>query len=120
MTVTEAINAVVAQRPGCCLSNEEYTEKLCRLEEDIYCNIISEYEGAVEFSNELLDNTELLAEDMYAELYIFYLIAATDLTNGDITRYSNNMILYNNLMSEYADWYNRNHTREKKTRIGWC
>lgn len=119
MYIKDVISAIEKTRPGLSPLAEECIEKLNILEEDIYCNLVSLCEDAPEYK-ELSDcEDELMVPDMYAELYIFYLMADIDRINGDITRYSNNMMLYNSLMSEYCNWYRRNHKPLQKGRIGW-
>lgn len=58
-----------------------------------------------------LGNTvELLADDAYTQLYVFYAISQIDAFNGEYDRYNNNMILYNTALSDYKQYYNRTHT----------
>ena len=119
MTVGEAIRRAEKQRPGIRLTGDEYLSHLNRLEADIYSNIISRHEGAGEFALHTHEDDVLQVPDMYAELYKFYLLALIDIGNGDITRYSNNMVLYNNLLSLYSDWYTRNHMPLSFGKLGW-
>ena len=120
MTVNDIITAAERLRPGSGMATDEYIGCLNRLEEDIYSNIIACHQGAMPFSLHTDISDVLQAPDMYADLYKFYILAQIDIANGDITRYSNNMILYNNLLSEYRDWYTRNHMPLVYGKLGWC
>lgn len=119
MLIKDVIKIVKDLRPGSVMELDDCIKRLNRLEEDIYSNIISRYEGSPVYVPHIDDDCKLQAPDMYCDMYVFYLMAMIDLANGDITRYSNSMILYNSLVAEYADWYNRNHTALQYGRIGW-
>ncbi len=56
----------------------------------------------------LKGDDELLADDAYCQLYIFYAISQVDLFNGETDRYTNNMICYNSALSDFKAYYNRN------------
>ncbi len=118
MTVSNIISQVEKQRGRGALNLEEYLWHINILEEEIYRNILSLYEGAPELICHTGEDEELLGDENYCELYKFYLMAKIDLENGDITRYSNNMILYNTLLDEYADYISRTRRFQKDTRIG--
>nr|DAT56708.1 MAG TPA: hypothetical protein [Caudoviricetes sp.] len=50
---------------------------------------------------------ELLADDAYCQLYTFYALSQIDIFNGEIDRYTNNMICYNSALSDFKAYYNR-------------
>ncbi len=119
MTIKDIINKVEKQHRDRSISLEEYISCLNILEKDIYTNIISAHEADTEFDAHTSEDDILLVPDMYSDLYSFYLFARIDLANGDIGGYTNNMILFNNLMSEYSRYYTRAHMPRLKTRIRW-
>ncbi len=119
MTVGEIIRSAEKQRPGSTLTAGEYLSYINRVEEDIFSNIISSHEGDSELKKCADDTDTLQVPDMYAEIYKFYILAQIDLQNGDITRYSNDMIMYNNLLSSYSDWYTRNHMPKSRGKLRW-
>ncbi len=119
MIIKDVIGKVEKQRPGCSISLEEYISCLNILEQDIYTNIISAHEGEKEFIAHGCEEDTLFVPDMYADIYSFWLFARIDLANGDIGGYTNNMILFNNLMGEYSRYYTRNHMPKESTRIRW-
>ncbi len=119
MTVKDVIEQVEKLRPASNLSFEEYIRHLGRLEADIYSNIASCFENSKEIKLPNEREDELLVPDMYASLYCHYIAAQIDITNGDITRYSNNMILYNAMLSSYSDWCIRKYMPKQKGKVGW-
>ena len=54
--------------------------------------------------------TVLLVDDPYSELYIPYIYAMIDFNNGEFARYNNSMVMYNSMLQDYANWYNRTYT----------
>ena len=54
------------------------------------------------------ENEELLIPDTYADIYRSWLIAQIDFANGEPDRFNNSIMMYNNSLKEYYDWYNRN------------
>ncbi len=119
MTINDIIISVEQRRPGSCMAIEDYVSALNVIEADIYHNIIACHEGAGSFVAHSTAEDVLQVPDMYGDLYKFYILAQMDLANSDITRYSNNMILYNNMLSEYRDWYIRNHMPISHRRVRW-
>lgn len=119
MTVKDVIEQVEKLRPGSNLSFEEYIHHLNCLESDIYSNIASGFENAKEMKSPEKREDDLLVPSMYASLYCHYIAAQIDIGNGDVTRYSNNMILYNALLSAYSDWCIRNYMPRQKGKVRW-
>lgn len=50
----------------------------------------------------------LLLPEVWQRLYSAYLAAMIDLANGEYTKYSNAMALYNGQVQEFAAWYGEN------------
>ena len=59
--------------------------------------------------------TKLLVDDPYSKLYMQYLSAMIDYYNGDFGRFNNDMVMYNASLSEFADWFNREHMPVQNT-----
>ena len=119
MTIKEVIDRVETQRTGRNISLEEYISWLNILEEDIFTNVISLHKDNASYDIHTTEDDSLLVPDMYADLYSFWLFARIDLANGDIGSYTNNMILYNNLIGEFSRYYTRTYMPKTKARIGW-
>ena len=119
MITGDVIKRVERQRPGCNMSVEDYISFLNILEEEIYSNIIARHEGDCPFVPHSGEEDELMLPDRYADIYCFYLFARIDLINGDVVGYTNNMILYNNLLDEFSRYYTRAHMPKVTGRIRW-
>ncbi|MBQ4561434.1 MAG: hypothetical protein IJA55_03765 [Clostridia bacterium] len=119
MTISDVIKRVEKLRPGYSVSSDEYIHRLDILEQDIYNNIISSHCDGGEFIHRTTEEDLLFVPDMYSDLYSFYLLAQIDLANAEISGYTNNMILYNNLMSEFSRYYTRSHMPKQKGRVRW-
>ena len=119
MNTGEVIKRVEAAKPGCNIATEEYLNLLNILEEEIYTNIISCHDGKYGFKALCSEEDKLIVPDMYADLYSFWLFARIDLTNGDIAGYTNNMILYNNLMDEFSRYYTRANMPKLRGKVRW-
>lgn len=50
-------------------------------------------------------------------VYLWWLIAQIDLNNGDMTRYNNDMALYNTYYADLAAMWNRTHTPNAAPKI---
>ena len=59
-------------------------------------------------------DTELLIPDTYADVYKYYLFAMIDATNGELKRYEGSMQLFNSMLMDFTDFYNRTHTPLKR------
>lgn len=112
MTIMEAINTV----DGLKHNTYSYCEKvqwLSRLEFIIKRQIIDTHEGweDVVFNgyNDRTDkNTVLLVPAPYDEMYIRWLEAQIDYSNGEYNRYNNSMAMYQTAYNGYSNYYNRN------------
>ena len=93
---------------------EEKIAWLSKLDATVKKEIIDTHEGAenIKFNgydeNTSLD-TQLLVPAPHDTMYIRWLEAQIDYQNGDITRYSNSMAMFNSEYSAYSRWYNRTH-----------
>ena len=119
MIIKDVIASVEKLRPGSMMSEEEYFYCINALEELIYNNIISRYENSCELVLHTDDRDTLLVPDMYGAIYRHFLLAEIDLCNGDITRYTNNMILYNGMLSDFCDYCIRTYTPKQYGKVRW-
>lgn len=55
------------------------------------------------------EDVDLMVPDPYSKLYLSFLAAKIDFSNGDYGRYNNDMVMYNTDLQTYTDWYNRKH-----------
>lgn len=112
MTISEAIALCDAQKPNG-YSEADKIHWLDKLDKMIYREIIATHEGAPEsfdgYDADTDQDTELLVDDAYADLYVKWLFAQIDFANQETQRYTNSMQMYNGLYEAYATWYNRTH-----------
>ena len=80
-------------------------EVLCMREEDERIKAL----GYKKYTEETDRRTELLVPDPYTDLYRYYLFAMIDLTNEETDRYANDMLMFNNSWTEFANYWYRTH-----------
>lgn len=113
MTIIEAINRIDAVNPN----NYTQPEKvawLSTLDGVIKKEIIDTHEGyeAVTFSgynDETPLDTELIVPAPYDEVYLFWLQSKIDYWNGDMGKYNNSIMMYNQAYENFEKAYNREH-----------
>ena len=112
MTLNEAITNFKTLRPNQ-YSDEQLVRWLSDADQQIYLEVMKWHKDAPEdmparYSVEDLDQV-LLVPEQYARIYDFYLCAQMDFAYAEIVRYNNDMVMFNTLLSSFADWYNREH-----------
>ncbi|MCI2048042.1 MAG: hypothetical protein LKJ90_10075 [Faecalibacterium sp.] len=125
MTVREAIRRADALRPNT-VSDEEKCLWLAQLDGLLRREVVAQAGGTQTENapggetenaeaknsgadNSTLDDATLLAAEPYSALYLYWLMAQTDLTLGELARYGNDMLLYNAALAEYAAAYRAAH-----------
>ncbi|MCR5703007.1 MAG: hypothetical protein K6G85_00175 [Eubacterium sp.] len=100
---------------------EEIYRHIWEVDADIWDKLISKSELNIERPSRYTvgqsENAELLANEKYIEMYVYYVLAKDDMLYQDTESYSNNMILYNNLMNEFSAEFRENHRSNNKYRI---
>lgn len=121
MTITEAIARIDTLKPNK-YTNEEKRTWLSTLDHEIFNDIVSTHEHPPIESFEPYTNnsTELLAYAPYdEELYPAYLGMMIDRANGEIDRYNQSAVIYNNALLTFRNHYNRTHRPLRSGRIWW-
>ena len=129
MTIRSIINRADALRNN----RTEDSKKirwLSELESLIYHDIVLTHEGAQaymnanedgSFSHRTLpyesDRSELIAPFRFAKMYEAYLCCEIDLVHDEITKYTNDLALFNACYNAFAAWYNENHKPLEKAKI---
>ena len=113
MTIAEAISNVDKLKPN------GYTERqkmswLSNLDGVIFKEVFLTHENSPIESFEGYDNapmdTELLIPYPYDEdVYNYFLQKNIDKENGEIAKYNQSAVLYNNALLSFLNYYNRNH-----------
>ena len=111
MKLIEAITQIDALKPN------SYTQLdkirwLSNLDWSIKTEIIDTHEGAEEvtfvgYKDTTPLDTELLVPAPYDVVYLRWLEARIDYANGEIGRYNNSSIAYNEAYSAFRNYYNR-------------
>ena len=112
MTISQAIDMVDQERPNA------YPEKTKRIwleqmDKMAWREILSTHENAPEepagyFEEEAGDKELLIPED-YKLVYIYWMFAMMDYRNQETTRYTNDMIMFNQVYADFGNFWNRTH-----------
>lgn len=119
MTIIEAINRIDSLKPNS-YTQPEKIDWLSTIDGVIKKEIIDTHEGSESvifegYDEETSLDTELLVPAPYDDIYLKWLEAQIDYTNGDTARYENSMIAYNTVYSTFARCYNRTHMPKGKS-----
>ena len=113
MTISEAIKRIDALK----FNTYTQTEKiawLSTIDGIIKREIIDTHEDGESvvfdgYDENTSTDTELLAPAPYDDLYIKWLEAQIDYTNGEYGKYNNSKLAYNTAYTAFESWYNRQH-----------
>lgn len=113
MTIIEAIEKIDTLKPNT-YTKEEKIRWLSTIEGVIVRNVIEGHEGDENISFDGYDedtdlDTELIVQEPYDEIYLLWLDAMIDYTNGEFTRYNNTIIRYNDMFTAFSRDFNRTH-----------
>ena len=113
MTILEAIHRLESAKPN----SYDETEKiswLSVLDGVVKNNIIDTHEGADKvvfngYNEETPLDTVLLVPAPYDEVYIRWMEAQIDYSNGEYEKYNNSMQMFNTALTSFNNYYNRTH-----------
>ena len=119
MTIIEAITQIDSLKHNT-YSQEQKVQWLSRLDSMVKRLIIDTHEGGedVEFSGygDATDlHTEMLIPVPFDEMYLRWLEAQIDYTNGEYGKYNNAIVMFNTSWKEYQNYYNRTHMPKGKS-----
>lgn len=86
--------------------------KLREVKED---KIITEF---VPYKEGIDEDKQLLITEPFTDVYVYYMGAMIDYTNGETDRYINSMVMFNSIYDDFAAWYRRSHLPRHETYIG--
>ncbi len=125
MKIIEAINRIDSLKHNTYTQNEKVAW-LSRLDSMVKRLIIDTHEGWEEVSFSGYDdktdvNTEMLVPAPFDEVYLRWLEAQIDYTNGEYDKYNNSILMYQTAYDGYANYYNRNNMpiSRKNNYFGW-
>lgn len=113
MKIIEAINRIDSLKHNT-YSNNEKLAWLSRMDSMVKRLIIDTHEDGEDITFTGYDdrtdlNTELLVPAPFDEMYLRWLEAQIDYTNGEYDKYNNAILMYQAAYDGYANYYNRNH-----------
>ena len=113
MTIVEAVTKIDELKPNG-YSQFQKIIWLSNLDAQIKAEIIDTHEGAEDVTfTDYTENTDidtvLLVPTPYEDLYLAWLEAKIDYTNGEYTRYNNSITLFNERYAAFSRYYNRTH-----------
>ena len=112
MTILDAIQRIDNLKPNG-VSQSQKIKWLSSLDGIVKEGIIDTHEDGENISFKPYDDTdittELLIPAPYDDVYIHWLEAQIDYTNGETGRYQNSMNMYNTAYSAFERYYNRTH-----------
>lgn len=118
MTIMDALYRIDELKPNS-YSQTEKIKWLSSLDGIVKSEIIDTHEGGENkvFSGygENADlSTELLIPAPYDDIYLRWLEAQIDYTNGEYGKYNNSITLYNTAYAAFQNYYNRNYMPKGK------
>ena len=113
MTIVEAVTKIDELKPNG-YSQFQKIIWLSNLDAQIKAEIIDTHEGAEDVTfTDYTENTDidtvLLVPTPYEDLYLAWLEAKIDYTNGEYTKYNNSITLFNERYAAFERYYNRTH-----------
>ena len=113
MTIIEAINRLDGLKHNTYTQTDKL-EWLSRLDAMVKKLIIDTHEGGEEISftgygSETDLHTQLLVDSPFDEMYLRWMEAQIDYTNGEYNKYNNSIEMFNTAYKAFENWYNRNH-----------
>lgn len=121
MTLLEAITLIDSIKPNT-YGQIEKIRWISNLEWIVKRDIIDKHEGAdkINFNGYTEDtptDTVLIVPSPYDEMYLRWLEAQMDYTNGEYNKYNASMSMFNSWMSSFSSYYNRNNMPLQKNGI---
>ena len=118
MKIIEAINRIDSLKHNTYTQNEKVAW-LSRLDSMVKRLIIDTHEDGEGITFTGYDDTtdlqtELLVPAPFDEMYLRWLEAQIDYTNGEYDKYNNSILMYQAAYDGYANYYNRNHMPKGK------
>lgn len=115
MTIREVLDKIEKLIPNNKFSQTDKIDWLNRLDNQIFKEIIDirdnkkidSFDG---YNCNTDESIQLLVDFPYDELYIFFIKSQIYLYLGDMTQYSENVSVFNNMLAQYRNWYNRTHS----------
>ena len=115
MTIQDVLNEIDELKPNQYRSGTKISW-ISKLDKKIHNDIISRigYDGPEpDYTRNTDLDTEVLAPDAYADLYVHYVTSMMEYNDGEIERYQNSSMLFNQLYNEFIGWYYYTHRQKR-------
>ena len=111
MTKEDIIESVDSVRPNIVNAKDKY-HWVEVLENLILCHMTQYGEFVAQISE-----NQLLLDENYRDMYVYYVISMIDLANQDIAMYNNSCTLFNDLFIAWQKKWRREHVPSKNTKV---
>lgn len=111
MTLKEVYDEVQRQKPNA-FTEAEITQWISNIEIQIAREIY--HVDSIEYSWTADQNTELLMEAPFEDIYVLYVMAQIDFRNGDYSRYNNELSQFDQRFTDAQASYLRRHKPRRK------
>lgn len=118
MKVREILAEIDLIRPNAYTDGEKIA-LLNTIEGRVYTDIYQkaeDFEGEFEPFTEGGEERELSVPVPFTDLYLYYIASRIDYFNGDVGRYNDSIVLYNDAWDMFAAYYRENH-KPKQTNL---
>lgn len=118
MKVREILAEIDLIRPNAYTDGEKIA-LLNTIEGRVYTDIYQkaeDFEGEFEPFTEGEEERELSVPVPFTDLYLYYIASRIDYFNGDVGRYNDSIVLYNDAWDMFAAYYRENH-KPKQTNL---
>jgi len=113
MTISNAITIIDSVKPNQ-YTDSEKIRWLNDLDGKIKAEVIDTHESNTEvefngYDSTTPDDTKLLVDAPYDDIYVHWLESRIDYTNGEFAKYNNSISMFNSAIQSFISFYNRTH-----------
>lgn len=124
MTINDAINSVNRIRIGNACSEKEKIKWLSTLDGIIKKEIIDTHEDGNNivfdgYDENVDTDTVLIVPEPYSDVYISYMLAQIDMHSGELSKYNNDMTMFESQYQSFAAFWNRKHLSNGVSNFRW-
>lgn len=114
MTIQEALDQLDEMKPNM-MSRRLKMKYLTEIEQLIFDEIVMKHEHDPElvekpvYTEDSEPGTELIIQDPYSMVYVYWLMTKVDIQNQEDARYNIDRMHFENAYNTMSDWYTREH-----------
>lgn len=118
MDIRTCINRCDELKPNT-ITQEQKVAWLSELDRNLYDTFFCDFEGSIrpveKYGPDM--SAQLLVDDAFSSLYLYWLFAQIDFTLSEIDRFNNDMALYNQALEAFQKEYMRTHRGKQRELI---